>query len=341
MNEEMFQNQDGPVIGPGKLLQVAREEKNLRPEDIAYEIRLTATQVLALEENDYDGMPEETYVRGYLRNYARLVGIAENDILMSFARLSRSSEKKTQAVLPVTEDNSDKSKKSIQWIAVGIVSAFIIISAVWVLNPFENLAIEENKAETPVVVEKPVSTEVPVGASTLTLNTPAEKPVVDESSLVSKEAMESTSEPASEAQSEDGSDTQADTGQSDSSMQQDAAVAPSESNQAQSETPESVRIFDAAETNDNDAPVVTNDGTLFINYSKDSWTDVRDANGKKLLYRTVKKGEKIALAGKLPMTLFFGFAQGVKVTFNGVEVDVSAHTRGVFARFTVGDAVNP
>ena len=99
------------------------------------------------------------------------------------------------------------------------------------------------------------------------------------------------------------------------------------------------QIVDTAETINE--PVIRNGGTLFINYSKDSWTDVRDANGKKLLYRTVKKGEKIALAGQLPISLFFGFAQGVKVTFNGVDVDVSAHTRGVFARFTVGDAVNP
>jgi len=334
VNEEMFQNQDDPVIGPGKLLQAAREEKNLRPEDIAYEIRLTPSQVLALEENDYTSMPEETYVRGYLRNYARLVGIAENDILMSFARLSRSSEKKTQAVLPVSEDNSDKSKKSVQWLAVGIVSTFIILSAVWVLNPSENLAIEENKTETPAVVEKPVSTEVPVGTSTLNLNKLADNTIVDEGSLVSEEAMEAASEPASDTQSENGLDTQ-----SDSSMQLDAAVDPSSSSQTESEMTESVGVFDAAETSS--IPPATNDGTLFINYSKDSWTDVRDANGKKLLYRTVKKGEKIALAGKLPMTLFFGFAQGVNVTFNGVDVDVSAHTRGVFARFTVGDAVNP
>jgi cytoskeleton protein RodZ len=323
----MFQNQDGPVIGPGKLLQVAREEKNLRPEDIAYEIRLTAAQVLALEENDYSRMPEETYVRGYLRNYARLVGISENDILMSFARLSRSSEKKAQAVLPTNEDDSGKANKSVRWLAVGIVSAVIILSAVWVLNPYDNLAIEENVAETPVIVEKPVSSEVPVGASILNLNKPAEEPAVDESSPASKEAMESTSEPAPGTQSDTGLDIQAETSRSDSSLQQDVAVVPTASSEAESET--------------SDAPLATNDGTLFINYSKDSWTDVRDADGKKLLYRTVKKGEKIALAGKLPMTLFFGFAQGVKVTFNGVEVDVSAHTRGVFARFTVGDAVNP
>ena len=338
MNEEMFQNQDGPVIGPGKLLQVAREEKNLRPEDIAYEIRLTPAQVLALEENDYSRMPEETYVRGYLRNYARLVGVSENDILMSFARLSRSSEKKAQAVLPTNEDDSDKANKSVRWLAVGIVSAVIILSAVWVLNPYDNLAIEENVAETPVIVEKPVSSEVPVGASILNLNKPAEEPAVDESSPASKEAIESASEPAPGTQSGNGLDIQAETSRSDSSLQQDVAVVPKAS--SESETPtDPGGISDTAETSD--APLATNDGTLFINYSKDSWTDVRDADGKKLLYRTVKKGEKIALAGKLPVTLFFGFAQGVKVTFNGVEVDVSAHTRGVFARFTVGDAVNP
>ena len=89
------------------------------------------------------------------------------------------------------------------------------------------------------------------------------------------------------------------------------------------------------------SPAAAGEGTLFISYSKDSWTDIRDANGKKLLYRTVKKGEKVALAGTMTLTLFFGFAQGVKVTFNGTAVDIPAHTRGVFARFTVGDLANP
>ena len=57
MTEEMFHHQVEPVAGPGKLLQTAREEKNLRPEDVAYEIRPTPGQVLALEENDYSKMP--------------------------------------------------------------------------------------------------------------------------------------------------------------------------------------------------------------------------------------------------------------------------------------------
>jgi cytoskeleton protein RodZ len=339
VNEEMFQNQDSPVNGPGKLLQDAREDKNLRPEDVAYELRLTPSQVLSLEENDYSNMPEETYVRGYLRNYARLVGVAENEILVSFARLTRGSETKTQVALPVSEENLDKSNKSIHWLAVGIVFAVVILSAVWVLKPHDKQAVKEDKAETLVVAEKPVSTGVPVGASTLNLSKPAEVTVVaDESSPVSGETMQPAPESASEAESENGPATiPADPSLSDSSLELGVAVVSPETGSIQSELSEPA----VATSETSIDPVITSDGTLFISYSKDSWTDVRDANGKKLLYRTVKKGEKVALAGKLPMSLFFGFAQGVKVTFNGVDVDVSAHTRGVFARFTVGEAVNP
>ena len=106
-------------------------------------------------------------------------------------------------------------------------------------------------------------------------------------------------------------------------------------------TPATTGVAAAGSRETESSVEAASDGTLSISYSNDSWTDVRDANGKKLLYRTVKKGENIALAGKLPLSVFFGFAQGVKVTFNGEEIDVPGYTRGVFARFTVGESVNP
>ena len=359
MNEEMFPNQDDQVLGPGKLLQVAREEKNLRPEDVAYEIRLTPSQVLALEENDYSRMPEETYIRGYLRNYARLVDIPENDILMAFARLTRSSEKKLQPVMPASESDINKGGKGIRLLAVFIIIAVIAVSAVWVLEPYDKLIGKDTveKTATPVAEEKTVLKEVPIGASTLNLGTPAESNVVEETSITSITAAEPlpVDKPVSVVQA-----------QPAASVVQEAITTPVETVQVQRETQteatsptqaaEAVETIVAVETAE--APQanttatnavietdigtqVAGEGTLSISYEKDSWTDVRDANGKKLLYRTVKKGEKITLAGKLPMSLFFGFAQGVKVSFNGQEIDVPAYTRGVFARFTVGEAVNP
>jgi cytoskeleton protein RodZ len=350
----MFPNQDDQVLGPGKLLQIAREEKNLRPEDVAYEIRLTPSQVLALEENDYSKMPEETYVRGYLRNYARLVGIPENTILMAFARETRSSEKKPQQVIPSGESDINKSSKGIRMFAVIFLIAVIALSAVWVLVPHDKLPLTGEKADSPAVEEKTVAKveEVPVGASTLSLDSPVESSVVEKTTITSAMPTTSTAETTSAAIVMP---------QSASSQEQQAI---SETNPVQVQAEVSIPVqpvdttvsVDFAETNTTPATTgvaaagsretessveAASDGTLSISYSNDSWTDVRDANGKKLLYRTVKKGENIALAGKLPLSVFFGFAQGVKVTFNGEEIDVPGYTRGVFARFTVGESVNP
>ena len=356
----MFPNQDDQVLGPGKLLQIAREEKNLRPEDVAYEIRLTPSQVLALEENDYSKMPEETYVRGYLRNYARLVGIPENTILMAFARQTRSSEKKPQPVVPSGETDINKGGKGVRLLALFIIIAAIALSAVWVLEPYDKLSLTGEKAESPVVEEKTVVSEVPVGASTISLDKPSESPAAEKTTTITAtspagSASETVTAPIVMPQSVSSQEL---AGNAGTSVTETAAV------QAQPEvaattpvqTVEDTATLEIAESNTAPAMVETSepetpaaeslletvsDGTLIISYTKDSWTDIRDANGKKLLYRTVKKGENIALAGQLPLSVFFGFAQGVKVTFNGKEIDVPGYTRGVFARFTVGEVVNP
>ena len=335
MTEEIFQDKEEPVAGPGKLLQSAREDKNLRPEDVAYEIRLTPAQVLALEENDYSKMPEETYVRGYLRKYARLVGIPENDILMAFARhirSSSSSEVKPQPVAPVGEGDINKGSNGFRILAAAIFFSVILISAVWVFEPYDS------DKDTPVVAEvTPAMTEkeeskatVPVGPSTLKLDQADEKATTTEA--ITTPAI------APEAVEDNGSDRAAET----ASMQDaDSALEPQQATEQVAEPEPDLAPATATDSTDADnAADATDAGALLISYSKDSWTDVRDADGKKLVYRTVKAGENIALSGPLPLSLFFGFAQGVKVTFNGEEIDVESHTRGVFARFTVGEAVS-
>lgn len=309
MNEETFPNDKNRVPGPGRLLQIAREEKNLRPEDIAYEIRLTPSQVLALDEDDYSKMPEETYVRGYLRNYARLVGVPENDILMAFARLIRTKDTIPTPVSMPAESETNRKSRLVWLIAVASIVAVIVLSAVWVLEPYDEPPLVESSSGSPVVDGKPGFEGVPVGTSTLNLDKSPVDPGLNV--LPVSPAIKTKTETHAPEKSE-------------------IAVPVESANIAQT-------IKTNSTSNDQNN---TGGGVLLINYSKDSWTDVRDANGRKLLYRTVKAGEKIALAGELPISLFFGFAQGVNVKFNGKAIDIPAHTRGVFARFTVGEAVN-
>ncbi len=301
MNEEIFPDKKGKVPGPGRLLQIAREEKNLRPEDIAYEIRLTPSQVLALDEDDYSKMPEETYVRGYLRNYARLVGVPENDILMAFARFTRAEDvTPAPSSLPAASE-ADKKSRAVWIVAVASIVAVIVLSAIWVIEPADETLNAGTNTGPLATEEKAGLEEVPVGTSTLKLEEAVENAALDSSpDTLEKEPKTKISAPVKRG-----------------------------------------GIALTAETVKTGGNQITAEGgVLLISYTKDSWTDVRDANGVKLLYRTVKAGEEVALAGELPISLFFGFAQGVGVKFNGKAIDVSAHTRGVFARFTVGESVN-
>jgi len=68
-----------PREGSGSLLASARKKQNKSVEEIAAELNLSITQIKTIELDQSEGLPEPTYVRGYIRSYARLLGLdAEN-----------------------------------------------------------------------------------------------------------------------------------------------------------------------------------------------------------------------------------------------------------------------
>lgn len=60
---------------PGETLRVARQLAGLSQEDIAAKLKLAPRQVAAIESGDWSALPERTFTRGFMRNYARLVGV--------------------------------------------------------------------------------------------------------------------------------------------------------------------------------------------------------------------------------------------------------------------------
>lgn len=70
----------------GEQLKHARQEKQLTIEDVARELRLSTKKIIALENNDFSNIPGATYVRGYLRLYANLVGVPTDQIMQAFGK---------------------------------------------------------------------------------------------------------------------------------------------------------------------------------------------------------------------------------------------------------------
>jgi cytoskeleton protein RodZ len=73
-----------------------------------------------------------------------------------------------------------------------------------------------------------------------------------------------------------------------------------------------------------------------LSFSDASWVDLRDADGQRLLYEHVNQGRSISLEGNPPFSVFLGNAEGVRIEYDGEPFDFSGHTRGVYARFTLG-----
>src|SRR5438132_539472 len=73
--------------GPGAQLRQARLDLKLAPEDVAHILHLSSRQIVALENDDYDKLPGPTYVRGYLRGYSQLLGLAAEPVVEIYNRV--------------------------------------------------------------------------------------------------------------------------------------------------------------------------------------------------------------------------------------------------------------
>ncbi|MDP2827985.1 MAG: DUF4115 domain-containing protein [Sulfuricellaceae bacterium] len=89
VNELAGESDDGDASQPvvmevqnlGTTLKRAREQQNLRVEDVARELRLSVRQIEALERDDHAGLPGRTFVRGFVRHYARLVRLDQDAVV--------------------------------------------------------------------------------------------------------------------------------------------------------------------------------------------------------------------------------------------------------------------
>lgn len=69
------------VVSTGARLKAARERSGLSIADVAQRLKYSARQVQALEEGQGDVLPSLTFQRGFVRGYARLLGLDGNALV--------------------------------------------------------------------------------------------------------------------------------------------------------------------------------------------------------------------------------------------------------------------
>ena len=109
MNQEQFEENK-----VGQELAFAREAKGMSQEQIADILNLTLANVIALENDDYESLPGWTYVSGYLRAYARLLGL-DSDSLRDKAEARIQADMETSQQLDGLKNESLTSVSKLVW----------------------------------------------------------------------------------------------------------------------------------------------------------------------------------------------------------------------------------
>lgn len=65
----------------GQVLRNAREAQRIALEDAAARLRLMHRQIEAMETDDFDSLGQPVFARGFVRNYARMLGLAPDALL--------------------------------------------------------------------------------------------------------------------------------------------------------------------------------------------------------------------------------------------------------------------
>ena len=65
----------------GEMLSSARISWDLTIEDVALNLNLGTDTIRAIEDNDYDKLPGHTFIKGYIRSYAKLLQLDEAEVL--------------------------------------------------------------------------------------------------------------------------------------------------------------------------------------------------------------------------------------------------------------------
>ncbi|MTC36031.1 cytoskeleton protein RodZ [Providencia alcalifaciens] len=294
-------NTEQTSLTVGQLLSRAREHMGLTQEAVAERLCLKVSTVKEIEQDIHPAGVEPTFLRGYIRLYARMVGIPENDIN---SLLKSDVPAQAPNVSPMQSYSLGKKRKKregwlmkLTWLIVIILIAMI---GIWWWQDHnaqqKDLLTMANQNDL-VLTQQDTSSE-PV--SNVTVDAPLANNNSDEQA-----------EPAPVLTDAQTTTTNTET---DGVKTIPLPNAP--------QTIPSVDRVQADATQTADMPAVTSNG-LTLNFSGQCWLEIRDANNKVLFSGMKNSGDKLELDGAQPYRLNIGAPANVTVQFQGKDVDLS------------------
>ena len=329
MNTEATHDQH-EALSTGVRLRNAREQLGLSQQAVAERLCLKVSTVRAIEEDKAPADLASTFLRGYIRSYAKLVHIPENELL---PMMEKQAPVRAAKVAPMQTFSLGKRRKkrdgwlmSFTWLVLFVVVG--LTGAWWwqnhkaqqeeITTMADQSSAELNQAGTDNAQSVPLNTD---GAATSSEPQTAAPDATATNAAQAPAATANTAAP----QAQD----------------QNAVVAPSQTNvDTAANAPAATQPADNSAASLPTSPAGTataaDPNALVMNFSADCWLEVTDATGKKLFSGLQRKDGTLNLTGQAPYKLKIGAPAAVQIQYQGKPVDLSRFIRtNQVARLTV------
>ncbi|CNH01465.1 cytoskeleton protein RodZ [Yersinia pekkanenii] len=337
MNTEASQDKTVPET-TGVRLRQAREALGLTQQNVAERLCLKVSTIRDIEEDKAHANLASTFHRGYIRSYAKLVHLPEDELL---PMLEKQAPIRAAKVAPMQSFSLGKKHKkrdgwlmSFTWLIVLVVLG--LTGAWWWQNH------QAQQAEIVTMADQSSAQLSQNGGQSVPLTDDNSDPAAstDAQAPVANSSAASTSTASGTAPATN-STTPADTVNSrvEATSNQGAAsaqsVVVSPSQALVPDTSTAPSPLPTADAGVNSAP--SSVGSLVMNFTADCWLQVVDASGKTLLSGIQKGGTTLNLSGKAPYKLTIGVPSALTITYQGNPVDLSKFIKANrVARLTVG-----
>ena len=200
----------GPSVG--QQLRAGRERAGLSVDDAARALKLSNRQVESLEHDDWASLPGKTMIRGFVRNYARLVGLDGRELMAALEGMAmpKSPELRGAEGTPVSMPKEGKSdRKDVLRVLAGLLVLVLAMVAYFFLPPdiWQSTvqAIKDASQSNEVVVDTvadspPVVPETPASVAQVESVMPEPPVVVPEPASVPELVIQRTEGLAAEVQ---------------------------------------------------------------------------------------------------------------------------------------------
>ena len=313
MVDELEPGTQPEIVNPGELLRSERERVGFSAEEVAKLLHLSRNALAYLEAGRFDRLPGDTFTRGYIRSYARLLKLDPN----VFARYHDSYVGADSREVRVASINRNlPGRRQARWLMV--LSTVLIITAMlalglWWWSDSRDAGLPAEDGDVRALLDD-------VQVDSMALPESFTSPPGAEPESVS----EMLAEPAQAEQPE-------------LTEQATAEEAPAVAPETETATEAPTTATESAAPAESASTPTASDKGLVMTFSGNCWVQVSVPGGRVLHSAQMEQGQTLNIDREGPVDLVIGAAEAVStIEYNGQPVELIANRQSGVARLRLG-----